>query len=53
MQALDMRAELAGGRLSANRLEQRILLILGTVAQLVQAEVVVAPLQDGELRCAA
>ena len=39
--------------LAAERVEQRVLLVLGAVAQLVEAQVVVAPLEDGELRGAA
>ncbi len=46
VQPLDVRAELAGVR----RVEQGVLLVLGPVAQLVEAQVVVAPLEDGELR---
>ena len=48
VQPLDVRAELAGGRV-----EQRVLLVFWPVAQLVEAQVVVAPLEYGELRSAA
>ncbi len=48
VQPLHVRAERAGGPV-----EQRVLLVLGAVAQLVQAEVVVPALEDRELRPAA
>ena len=50
VQPLDVRAELARRSLAAERVEQRVLLVLRPVAQLVQAQVVVAPLEDGEPR---
>ena len=48
VQPLHVRAERAGGRV-----EERVLLVLGAVAQLVQAEVVVPALEYRELRPAA
>jgi hypothetical protein len=47
VQPLDVRAERA---LAARPVEEGVLLVLGTVAQLVEAQVVVAPLEDRELR---
>jgi hypothetical protein len=48
VQPLHVRAERAGGSV-----EERVLLILGAVAQLVEAEIVVSALEDRELRPAA